>query len=164
MTCAIVLYPTGCKRKQFGKLGENDDELDHPYFVAVNEHNNIIVSDSGNTSIKIFSLDGSLLQKFLMEDFKLFDEHFVLLQGLTVDGIGNIVIVGNNTVYICAGNGRLWEVILPADGLHSPKCVAYSPLGQLVITQCGLDSQHEVSIPHCSTCVCKVSKKSFYLM
>ena len=58
--------------------------------------------------------------------------------------------------------GRFWEVIIPSEekDLHSPKCLAHSPLGQIVVTQVGLDNRHEVSVfeylsedYHCLKCV-----------
>ena len=144
--CVIVLYPSGCKKLQFGQYGDGLRDFDHPYFVTVNKDDQIIVSDSGNTTVKIFSTEGEILQKFNMFDFRLFEEHFVLLQGVTVDPQDNLIIIGNATVYIVAKNGRFWEVLLPQDGLHSPKCVAFSSHGQLVLTQCGLDQRHEISV------------------
>ena len=83
-----------------------------------------------------------------MEDFRLLDESFILLQGITVDSTGHVLVIGNSSIYICAQNGRFWEVIIPSEeeDLHSPKCLAHSTLGQIVVTQVGLDNRHEVSV------------------
>lgn len=141
-----VLYPSGCVKHKWGKYGDGDLEFDHPYHVTVNADDNIVVCDAGNTAIKLFTQTGVPLQKFTMQDFRLHDEHFIIMQGITVDPDGNLLIIGNSTVYICARNGRLWEVLLPSDGLISPKCLAYSHAGHLVITESGLDHRHEISI------------------
>ncbi len=140
----IILYPSGSVRNTFGQYGDSLQDFDHPHFVAVNSHDHVIVSDSGNTCIKTFNLDGTMLQIFIQSDFRLYEEHYILLNGLTVDPDDNIIIIGNCTIYIAARNGRFWEVLIPEDGLHSPKCVSYSPLGQLVVSQCDLDQLHEI--------------------
>ena len=141
-----VLFPSGSLRNKFGRYGDGPYDLDHPYFVAVDRRDEILVADSGNTCIKRFDLDGHLLQCFNMRDFRLFNEHFILLAGIAVDSEDNVIVVGNSTVYVAAPNGRLWETVLPAEGLHSPKAVAYSPFGHLAVTQCGLDHRHEVGL------------------
>ena len=139
--CIVVLHPSGNRHHQFG-----EEELNHPYFITCNKQDNIIVSDSGNSVIKMFHLDGSLLRSFLLTDFRLVTEDFILLQGVTTDASGNLLIIGNSAVFICANNGRLWEVVLPEDGLHTPKCLAFCDSGKLVVTQCGYDNRHEVSV------------------
>ena len=144
--CVMVLFPSGSVRNQFGQYGDRKHDFDHPYFVTVDSNDHIIVADSGNTCIKRHNLDGILLQCFTMADFRLYEEHFVLIQGICVDHDDNVIVVGNSTIYIAAPNGRFWEVLLPVEGLHSPKGVAYSPFGQLAVTQCGLDRRHEVCL------------------
>ena len=83
-----------------------------------------------------------------MDDFRLLDESFILLQGIAVDDAGHILVIGNSNIYICAQNGRLWEVIIPSEeqDLHSPKCLAHGNKGQIVVTQVGLDHRHEISV------------------
>ncbi len=146
--CVTVLHDDGTLRNKFGCYGDKARQFDHPYFVATSESDTVFVSDSGNMCIKSFDLDGKLLQYFNMADFRLMDEVFVLLQGITVDSENHVLVIGNSSIYICAQNGRMWEVVIPSeDGdLHSPKCLAHSAsLGQLLVTQVGLDQNHEVS-------------------
>ena len=150
----MVIYPSGSVCRQFGKYGDGLLEFDHPYHVALTPENHIVIADSGNSAIKIFNIEGKLLRKFGMYDFRLFNEQFLLLQGLCIDSDSNIILIGNNTIYIVAMNGRLWEVIIPSDGLDSPKCIAYSQSGHLVVTQSGLDLCNEV-------CVYKYTKEDF---
>ena len=143
--CVYVLYPSGGICSSFGSYGNGPKEFDHPYFVTVNKEKQIIVSDSGNSSVKIFQFEGKLLRLFGVKDFRI-NETFCGLQGLCTDGHGNSIIICNSTVYIVTKNGRLWEVVTPKDGLCYPRCVAFSQSGRLVVTQSVTDDKHEVLI------------------
>ncbi|KAK6182241.1 hypothetical protein SNE40_009969 [Patella caerulea] len=142
----IVLGPNGELSHVIGCYGDGAREFDHPYFVTVNKDKQIIVSDSGNSSIKIFQFQGRLLRSFTLTDFKLPQESFVSLYGMCTDSEGNTIVICNNTVYILTRNGRLWEIITPKDGLASPKCIAFSPSGRLVVTQADYDDKHELCL------------------
>lgn len=144
--CIVVLSKNGQFSHKFGQYGCELNEFDHPYYVAVNRDKHIFVSDVGNNSIKIFSFRGKLLRTFDTKDFKLAGENIVSLQGLTVDSDGNTIVACNNTIYILAKNGRLWEVITPRDGLISPKCVTYSTKGCLIVSQSDFNEIQEVCI------------------
>ncbi|KAK3106181.1 hypothetical protein FSP39_014420 [Pinctada imbricata] len=148
--CVVVMDTDGNKSHSFGEYGSKPREFDHPYFVAVDQNNQIIVSDSGNSSIKIFTFRGKVLRNFTQNEFKLIGETFLNLQGVCLDTDGNILVVCNNIIYILAKNGRLWEVSSPADQLSSPKCITYSSAGRLIITQNDVDknAKHEVCILH----------------
>lgn len=141
-----VLYPSGGVSHTFGCYGDEPRELDHPYFVAVNKDNQIVVSDVGNSCIKLFTFEGRLLRMFSLQDFRLLHELFASLQGLCSDSDGNMLVICNSTIYILARNGRLWEVVNPTDGLTTPKCLAYSPSGRIIVTQYSFVDQHEVCI------------------
>lgn len=149
-----VLYPSGGVSHAFGSYGEGSRQLDHPYFVAVNRNKQIIVTDSGNGCIKLFHFEGRLLRCFSWQDFRLLEGQIINLYGLCSDPDGNTILVCNSTVYILARNGRLWEILTPLDGLTSPKCIAYSPLGQLVLTQADYSGRHEV-------CLFKYNKEDY---
>ncbi|KAK7481066.1 hypothetical protein BaRGS_00027702, partial [Batillaria attramentaria] len=142
----IVLYPSGGISHEFGCYGDESRNFDHPYFVAVNKSKQIIVSDAGNSSIKIFQFEGKLLRAFSFQDFKLPAEGYVSLYGLCTDSDGNTLIVCNSTVCILTKNGRLWEVVTSKDGLTSPKAVAFSPNGRLVVSQSSFDEKHELCV------------------
>ncbi|ESO92030.1 hypothetical protein LOTGIDRAFT_67442, partial [Lottia gigantea] len=60
----IVLHPNGEPSHIIGCYGDGAREFDHPYFVTVNKDKQIIVSDTGNSSIKIFQFQGRLLRSF----------------------------------------------------------------------------------------------------
>ncbi|KAH9503123.1 hypothetical protein Btru_070000 [Bulinus truncatus] len=142
--CVVVLTATGSVSHSFGGYGDGPRQFDHPYCVTTNSSKQIIVSDTGNNSVKIFHFQGRLLRCFSSLDFRLPPEHFVSLYGLCSDSDDNTLVVCNTGVYIVTKNGRLWEVLTPRDGLTSPKCVTFSPLGRLILTQCGYDIKHEL--------------------
>ena len=144
----VIDYHTREMTRTFGSYGSEPIQLDHPYHICTNTNNQIIVSDSGNSAIKIFSEEGDLLHNFCNSDFRLYKEHYVILQGIATDSDDNIMIVGNNSVYMVASNGRLWEVLVPRDGLHAPVCVCAMEPNYIVVTQRGTSLNHEVSIFH----------------
>lgn len=143
--CVFVLYPSGGICSAFGSYGSGLKEFDHPYFVTVNKEKQIIVSDSGNSSIKIFQFEGKLLRVFSNKDFRVGDS-FCALQGLCTDSHDNTLLICNNTVYIVTKNGRLWEVLTSKDGLNYPKCVAFSNSGRLIVSQSVASDKHEALI------------------
>ena len=131
----MVLSRSGEKLSQFGQYGDGPRDLDHPYYVTADRDENVIVSDSGNMSIKIFTTEGALLYHFRSNDFHIYDEDFVIIQSLATDSDGNVLVVANSNVYVIANNGRFWEALLPCRELVSPRGVAFSPLGHLIVTQ-----------------------------
>ena len=144
--CVFVLYPSGGICKTFGSYGSSPQEFDHPYYVAVNKEKQIIVSDSGNCSVKIFQFEGKLLRHFTTKDFRISETSFYALQGICTDSHGNSILLCNSTAYIVTKNGRLWEVLTANDGLNYPKCIAFSESGRLVVTQSATLDAHEVAI------------------
>ncbi|CAH1773135.1 unnamed protein product [Owenia fusiformis] len=144
--CVTILNRDGRQQSRFGCYGNESYEFDHPYHVTITLDQQVVVSDTGNSSIKIFTLSGTILKIFTSTDFRLFGEEFIYLQGLCCDTDNNVLVVGNNTVFVIAKNGRFWEVLLPQDGLHSPKGICYSTLGQLIVSQAGFGQKHEVSV------------------
>jgi hypothetical protein len=147
--CVVVLFPSGGISHSFGSYGDGPREFDHPYFVTVNKCRQIIVSDAGNSSIKIFTFEGKLLRVFNFQDFKLgSDVPFVSLYGVCTDSDGNTLVVCNSSVCIVTKNGRLWEVVTSRDGLTSPKGIAYSACngGRLIVTQSSFEDMHEVCV------------------
>ncbi len=132
-----VLSPNGRTLGRFGQFGDGPSDLDHPYFLAVDSRDTVIVSNSGTTTVKLFTMTGQLLRAFSLSDFRLPGEHFLLLHGVAVDTADNILVVGNSSVYVLASDGRLWEVLVPDDGIQSPRAVCSSPRGYLVLSQSG---------------------------
>ena len=60
----IILDPEDCPHRSFGEFGPWVKQLDHPYFVAVDQSKQIIVMDWGNSSIKLFHFDGNFCECF----------------------------------------------------------------------------------------------------
>ena len=141
----FVLYPSGGIYTEFGEYGTRSRDFDHPYFVTVNKEKQIIVSDSGNCSVKIFQFEGKLLRVFSTKDYRIGD-NFCALQGLCTDALDNTLVICNNAVYIVTKNGRLWEVLTAKDGLNYPKCIAYGQSGRVVVTQSVTNEAHEAVI------------------
>lgn len=141
----FVLYPSGGIFSEFGEYGTGSREFDHPYFVTVNKEKQIVVSDSGNCSVKIFQFEGKLLRVFGSKDYRIGD-NFCALQGLCTDALDNTLVICNNAVYIVTKNGRLWEVLTAKDGLNYPKGIAYGQSGRLVVTQSVTSEAHEAVI------------------
>ena len=152
--CVVVADKDGNTLRKFGEYGSKSREFDHPYFVAVDKSKQIIVSDSGNCSIKVFSFLGKILRTYNPSDFKLPGETFLNLQGICLDTDGNLLVICNNCVYIMTKSGRFWEVTSTADELYSPKCIAYSSAGRLIITQNDIGKKHEV-------CILRYQKEDF---
>lgn len=146
--CVVVLTPAGAVSHTFGSYGDGLREFDHPYCVTANSTRQIIVSDTGNSCVKIFHFHGRLLRCFSSLDFRLPADNFVSLYGICTDADDNTIVVCNSGVYILTKNGRLWEVLTSKDGLTSPKCVAYSPSGsgRLIVSQAGFDIRHEMCL------------------
>ncbi|XP_014783460.1 tripartite motif-containing protein 2 [Octopus bimaculoides] len=144
--CVTVMTKNGEFSHSFGSYGDSPRDFDHPYFVTVNKQKQILVSDSGNSCIKLFRFDGHLLRSFTLQDFHLSVECYANLQGMCSDADGNTLVICNSTIYILAKNGRLWEVITPKDGLTTPKCVSYCNNGFLAVTQSGYNEIHEVCL------------------
>ena len=131
----VVFDKEGNMCHTFGQYGSEPRDFDHPYFVTVDKDRQIYVSDSGNSSIKLFTFEGRLLRFYAQSDFKLSNEVFVTLNGICVDSEGNILVTCNTGIYILLKNGRLWEVLRSDDDLTCPKCVAFSSSGRIVVTQ-----------------------------
>ncbi|XP_074652959.1 uncharacterized protein LOC141907262 [Tubulanus polymorphus] len=142
----IINCITGAKTNEFGKYGDSPLEFDHPYHVAVTMDKRIVVSDYGNSCIKIFRFDGRPVNFYSIADFKIQGELYITLQGVCIDGDNNVLVICNSTIYVLAESGRLWEAILPSDGLTAPKCIAFSPFNQIVITQYDVGFKHDVLI------------------
>ena len=142
----IILDPEGCPHHSFGEFGSGVKQLDHPYFVAVDQSKQIIVTDSGIVASRFFHFDGKLLRMFSQNDFKLINETFLNIQGLCLDADGNTIVICNSTIYILIKSGRLWEILSTQDGVYSPKSLSYSPSGYLVVTQYDSGKRHEVTV------------------
>ena len=74
----------------FGKPGSGAGMFNGPLGVAVNERNDIAVTEAGNNRIQVFSSDGTVLRKFGTEGDK--QGEFDLPRGIAFDKNGNIIV------------------------------------------------------------------------
>ena len=78
----------------FGQQGSHSGMLSFPWGVAVNERNEIAVTDTGNKRLQIFSGDGTYLRSFGTEGNKQGSFNFPC--GIAFDERGNIVVADSN--------------------------------------------------------------------
>ncbi|ELT98473.1 hypothetical protein CAPTEDRAFT_177644 [Capitella teleta] len=116
-----------------------DRNMSNPYFVAVNEDDQIIISDCRNGLVKVFSITGNHL--FTIADL-------VIPRGVCVDPYGNILVAEGDKHRISMYNpyGKFMQYIIDQGqfGLKFPMSLDVNEDGQLVVTQCGFYDDHEV--------------------
>ena len=90
----------------FGQKGKSVGMLNYPWGVAVNDRDEIAVTELGNNRVSVFSSDGTHLRSFGKkgQNNGEFDEP----SGIAFDSLGNIVVVGNNNhrVQVFNRNGK----------------------------------------------------------
>ena len=89
----------------FGEEGSSAGMFDRPWGVAVNEHNEIAVTEVGNNRVQIFSSDGTHLRFFGSEGDQ--EGEFKCPSGVAYLNNGNMVIAdsGNNRLQIFTERG-----------------------------------------------------------
>ena len=89
----------------FGGEGSSAGMFNRPWGVAVNEHNEIAVTDVGNNRVQIFSSDGSHLRSFGSKGDQ--EGEFKYPSGIAYLNNGNMVITdsGNNRLQIFTEQG-----------------------------------------------------------
>jgi len=90
----------------FGQQGSDSGMLSFPRGVAVNERNEIAVTDNGNNRLQIFSSDGTYLRSFGTKGNK--QGNFNFPYGVAFDEKGNIVVVdsSNHRVQVFSEQGE----------------------------------------------------------
>ena len=90
----------------FGKPGSGAGMFNNPCGVAVNEHNEIAVTDSGNSRIQVFISDGTVLRSFGTKGNK--QGEFNIPCGIAFDKNGNIIVTDsrNHRVQCFSEQGR----------------------------------------------------------
>ena len=90
-------FPVQVKPRQFrpvlsfGQQGSPTGMLNLPWGVAVNEHDEIAVTERGNNRVQVFSSDGTYLRSFGREGDK--QGEFDNLAGITLHETKNIIVV-----------------------------------------------------------------------
>ena len=90
----------------FGGKGSSAGMFNRPWGVAVNEHNEIAVTDVGNNRVQIFSSDGTYLRSFGSKGDQ--EGEFKYPSGIAYLNNGNMVIAdsGNNRLQIFTEQGK----------------------------------------------------------
>ncbi|XP_078361728.1 E3 ubiquitin-protein ligase TRIM71-like [Oculina patagonica] len=90
----------------FGQRGSAVGMLNKPWGVAVNERNEIAVTDNGNNRVQIFSSDGTYVMSFGAKGNK--QGEFNYPAGIAFDKNGNIIVIdnGNHRVQFFSGQGE----------------------------------------------------------
>ena len=90
----------------FGELGESVGKFNRPVGVAVNNRNEIAVTEFRNHRVSVFSSDGTHLRSFGRKGRN--PGEFNCPSGIAFDNNGNIIVAdrGNNRVQVFSGNGE----------------------------------------------------------
>ena len=90
----------------FGECAESVGKLDSPWGVAVNNRNEIAVTELTNHRVSVFSSDGIHVRSFGREGRN--PGEFNLPSGIAFDNNGDIIVAdcGNNRVQVFSGNGE----------------------------------------------------------
>jgi sugar lactone lactonase YvrE len=109
-----------------------------PYYTATNDDDHLIVSDFRNNVVKVFSYTGKILFKITKLNCP---------RGVCTDPYGNILIAegDGHCVSMYSPYGKfLCKVLTEEDGLKYPLALDMNASGQLLVTQCGPFTAHEV--------------------
>ncbi|XP_054907318.1 tripartite motif-containing protein 3b isoform X1 [Poeciliopsis prolifica] len=132
----------GTSDRQFAeKLGPNFNKsgsVFSPHFVAVNNKNEIIVTDFHNHSVKVYSADGEFLFKFGSHGEG--NGQFNAPTGVAVDANGNIIVAdwGNSRIQVFDSTGSFLSYInTSADPLYGPQGLALTSDGHVAVADSG---------------------------
>ncbi|XP_062408095.1 tripartite motif-containing protein 3-like [Sardina pilchardus] len=109
-----------------------------PHFVAVNNKNEIIVTDFHNHSVKVYSADGEFLFKFGSHGEG--NGQFNAPTGVAVDSNGNIIVAdwGNSRIQVFDSSGSFLSYInTTADPLYGPQGLALTSDGHVAVADSG---------------------------
>ncbi|XP_066517069.1 tripartite motif-containing protein 3 [Hoplias malabaricus] len=109
-----------------------------PHFVAVNNKNEIIVTDFHNHSVKVYNADGEFLFKFGSHGEG--NGQFNAPTGVAVDGNGNIIVAdwGNSRIQVFDSSGSFLSYInTTADPLYGPQGLALTSDGHVAVADSG---------------------------
>ncbi|XP_041128081.1 tripartite motif-containing protein 3-like isoform X3 [Polyodon spathula] len=109
-----------------------------PHFVAVNNKNEIVVTDFHNHSVKVYGADGEFLFKFGSHGEG--NGQFNAPTGVAVDANGNIIVAdwGNSRIQVFDSAGSFLSYInTTADPLYGPQGLALTADGHVVVADSG---------------------------
>ncbi|KAM9170723.1 tripartite motif-containing protein 3 isoform 4-T5 [Pangshura tecta] len=123
---------------KFGGRGTAERQFAGPHFVAVNNKNEIVVTDFHNHSVKVYSADGEFLFKFGSHGEG--NGQFNAPTGVAVDSNGNIIVAdwGNSRIQVFDSSGSFLSYINTlADPLYGPQGLALTSDGHVVVADSG---------------------------
>uniref|UniRef100_A0A8C5AER7 RING-type E3 ubiquitin transferase n=1 Tax=Gadus morhua TaxID=8049 RepID=A0A8C5AER7_GADMO len=109
-----------------------------PHFVAVNNKNEIIVTDFHNHSVKVYNADGEFLFRFGSHGEG--NGQFNAPTGVAVDANGNIIVAdwGNSRIQVFDSTGSFLSYInTSADPLYGPQGLALTSDGNVAVADSG---------------------------
>ncbi|XP_069545859.1 tripartite motif-containing protein 2 isoform X3 [Brachyistius frenatus] len=140
--CVFIFQVNGKLVTKFGNRGNGDRQfagtLNGPHFAAVNNNNEIIVTDFHNHSVKVFNTEGEFLLKFGSNGEG--NGQFNAPTGVAVDVNGNIIVAdwGNSRIQVFDGSGSFLSYInTSADPLYGPQGLALTSDGHVVVADSG---------------------------
>ncbi|KAM7130304.1 tripartite motif-containing protein 3 isoform 3-T3 [Ciconia maguari] len=135
--CVFIFQSNGKLVTKFGSRGTAERQfagtLDGPHFVAVNNKNEIVVTDFHNHSVKVYNADGEFLFKFGSHGEG--NGQFNAPTGVAVDANGNIIVAdwGNSRIQVFDSSGSFLSYInTAADPLYGPQGLALTSDGHVV--------------------------------
>ena len=115
---AFVFSPEGKLLSQFGDKGDRVNQLLLPFYCAVDQHDNIIISDNMNYCVKVFDPVGNFLVKIGSgQDWG--QRQFQCPYGVCIDPENNILVTDNqgSKVSMFSANGDpMGDIIKKMDG------------------------------------------------
>uniref|UniRef100_A0AAV2JA85 RING-type E3 ubiquitin transferase n=1 Tax=Knipowitschia caucasica TaxID=637954 RepID=A0AAV2JA85_KNICA len=150
--CVFIFQSNGKLVTKFGGRGTSDrqfaDKLTpninktgtnfSPHFVAVNNKNEIVVTDFHNHSVKVYNADGEFLFKFGSHGEG--NGQFNAPTGVAVDANGNIIVAdwGNSRIQVFDSTGSFLSYInTSADPLYGPQGLALTSDGHVAVADSG---------------------------
>ena len=125
----------------FGKRVESVGMLNRPWRVAVNDQDEIAVTELFNNRVSVFSSDGTHLRSFGREGRN--NGEFNYLTGIAFDRNGNIIVADceNHRVQVFSGNGKFLskfgEQGSPDHQLNNPEGLSITDNGNIIVTDSG---------------------------
>ena len=121
----------------FGQKVKSVGMLHFPWGVAVNNHDEIAVSECGNRRITIFSSEGTYLSSFGRRGIN--DGMFIVPSGIAFDRNNNILVVDsfNHRVQVFDRNGNFLRKFGEEESLQQPNGLSINGNGDIIVCDSG---------------------------
>ena len=120
----------------FGQQGSSKGMFNGPSGVAVNERDEIAVSDSGNHRVQVFSSDGTYLRSFGEEGNR--QGQFQTPSGIAFGTNDNIIVgeSGNQFIQIFNGEGKYLSHFFSNSSSTTPPGLSVDSDGNIIVADC----------------------------